>query len=80
MTEAVTFNNQVKCRESFWQYFFLIHFTFDCILGKEAVDSWYSEIKDYNWNSPGFNYKTGRTQDPFRGCSKTSIMCNVMKN
>ncbi|KAM4607585.1 Golgi-associated plant pathogenesis-related protein 1 isoform 2-T2 [Polymixia lowei] len=27
--------------------------------GKEAVDSWYSEIKDYSWNSPGFGGDTG---------------------
>ncbi|KAK5870512.1 hypothetical protein PBY51_003454 [Eleginops maclovinus] len=27
--------------------------------GKEAVDSWYSEIKDYDWSSPGFNGNTG---------------------
>ncbi|XP_062273108.1 uncharacterized protein LOC133978798 [Scomber scombrus] len=29
------------------------------LTGKEAVDSWYSEIKDYNWGSPGFNGNTG---------------------
>ncbi|XP_041644316.1 Golgi-associated plant pathogenesis-related protein 1-like [Cheilinus undulatus] len=29
------------------------------LTGKEAVDSWYSEIKDYNWNSPGFSGNTG---------------------
>uniref|UniRef100_A0A673NBK4 SCP domain-containing protein n=1 Tax=Sinocyclocheilus rhinocerous TaxID=307959 RepID=A0A673NBK4_9TELE len=29
------------------------------ILGKEAVDSWYSEIKDYNFNTPGHQPKTG---------------------
>ncbi|XP_051278363.1 Golgi-associated plant pathogenesis-related protein 1 isoform X1 [Dicentrarchus labrax] len=27
--------------------------------GKEAVDSWYSEIKDYKWSSPGFQSGTG---------------------
>ncbi|XP_026108243.1 Golgi-associated plant pathogenesis-related protein 1-like [Carassius auratus] len=27
--------------------------------GKEAVDSWYSEIKDYNFRSPGFQSNTG---------------------
>ncbi|XP_016329445.1 Golgi-associated plant pathogenesis-related protein 1 [Sinocyclocheilus anshuiensis] len=27
--------------------------------GKEAVDSWYSEIKDYNFSSPGFQSSTG---------------------
>uniref|UniRef100_A0A7N6A8F1 SCP domain-containing protein n=1 Tax=Anabas testudineus TaxID=64144 RepID=A0A7N6A8F1_ANATE len=25
----------------------------------EAVDSWYEEIKDYNWNSSGFRGNTG---------------------
>lgn len=28
--------------------------------GKEAVESWYSEIKDYNWSSPGFSGNTGK--------------------
>uniref|UniRef100_A0A667ZNB0 Im:7150988 n=1 Tax=Myripristis murdjan TaxID=586833 RepID=A0A667ZNB0_9TELE len=27
--------------------------------GKEAVDSWYSEVKDYDWDSPGYSHKTG---------------------
>ncbi|KAG9342198.1 hypothetical protein JZ751_016700 [Albula glossodonta] len=29
------------------------------LTGKEAVDSWYSEIKDYNFRKPGFNSNTG---------------------
>ncbi|KAJ8384872.1 hypothetical protein AAFF_G00196800 [Aldrovandia affinis] len=29
------------------------------LTGKEAVDSWYSEVKDYNFSKPGFNSKTG---------------------
>ncbi|XP_071337917.1 Golgi-associated plant pathogenesis-related protein 1-like isoform X2 [Trachinotus anak] len=29
------------------------------LTGKEAVDSWYSEIKDYNWSQPGFSGNTG---------------------
>uniref|UniRef100_A0A8D0ASP6 SCP domain-containing protein n=1 Tax=Sander lucioperca TaxID=283035 RepID=A0A8D0ASP6_SANLU len=29
------------------------------LTGKEAVDSWYSEIKDYNWSRPGFSSNTG---------------------
>uniref|UniRef100_A0A673BUI9 SCP domain-containing protein n=1 Tax=Sphaeramia orbicularis TaxID=375764 RepID=A0A673BUI9_9TELE len=28
--------------------------------GKEAVDSWYSEIKDYSWSNPGFSGNTGK--------------------
>lgn len=27
--------------------------------GETAADSWYSEIKDYNFNNPGFDSKTG---------------------
>ncbi|CAL9708914.1 unnamed protein product [Knipowitschia caucasica] len=27
--------------------------------GNEAVDSWYSEIKDYNFQKPGFGMNTG---------------------
>uniref|UniRef100_A0A3P8WJH3 SCP domain-containing protein n=1 Tax=Cynoglossus semilaevis TaxID=244447 RepID=A0A3P8WJH3_CYNSE len=29
------------------------------IIAKEAVDSWYSEVKDYNWNNPGLKSNTG---------------------
>ncbi|KAM9857794.1 Golgi-associated plant pathogenesis-related protein 1-like isoform 1-T2 [Aulostomus maculatus] len=29
------------------------------LTGKEAVDSWYSEIKDYDWSNPGFSSNTG---------------------
>ncbi|KAG7240061.1 hypothetical protein INR49_028064 [Caranx melampygus] len=29
------------------------------LTGKEAVDSWYNEIKDYNWGQPGFSGRTG---------------------
>ncbi|XP_068460597.1 Golgi-associated plant pathogenesis-related protein 1-like isoform X2 [Clinocottus analis] len=29
------------------------------LTGKEAVDSWYGEIKDYKWSSPGFSSNTG---------------------
>lgn len=28
------------------------------VLGKEAVDNWYSEIKDYNFSKPGFASNT----------------------
>lgn len=27
--------------------------------GKEAVESWYNEIKDYQWSNPGFAGNTG---------------------
>ncbi|KAM8885227.1 Golgi-associated plant pathogenesis-related protein 1-like isoform 2-T2 [Spinachia spinachia] len=29
------------------------------LTGKEAVDSWYNEIKDYQWSIPGFRSDTG---------------------
>ncbi|XP_056123432.1 uncharacterized protein glipr2 isoform X1 [Rhinichthys klamathensis goyatoka] len=29
------------------------------LTGREAVESWYSEIKDYNFSRPGFTSKTG---------------------
>ncbi|XP_061881181.1 Golgi-associated plant pathogenesis-related protein 1-like isoform X1 [Entelurus aequoreus] len=29
------------------------------LTGKEAVDSWYSEINNYNWSRPGFSSGTG---------------------
>uniref|UniRef100_A0A8C1J0G2 GLI pathogenesis-related 2 n=1 Tax=Cyprinus carpio TaxID=7962 RepID=A0A8C1J0G2_CYPCA len=29
------------------------------LTGHEAVESWYSEIKDYNFSRPGFSSKTG---------------------
>lgn len=29
------------------------------LTGREAVDSWYSEVKYYNWNQPRYNSKTG---------------------
>ncbi|KAI4820577.1 hypothetical protein KUCAC02_028550 [Chaenocephalus aceratus] len=42
--------------------------------GKEAVDSWYSEIKDYNWSSPGFNDNTGHfTQVVWKESSEMGV-------
>ncbi|XP_044188176.1 Golgi-associated plant pathogenesis-related protein 1-like [Thunnus albacares] len=29
------------------------------LTGKEAVESWYNEIKDYNWSRPGYSDSTG---------------------
>ena len=29
------------------------------VAGKDAVDAWYKEIKDYSWSSPGFASNTG---------------------
>lgn len=35
------------------------------VSGKEAVEAWYSEIKDYNFAKPGFQSGTGITQRRF---------------
>ncbi|CAK6959670.1 uncharacterized protein LOC128364991 [Scomber scombrus] len=44
------------------------------LTGKEAVDSWYSEIKDYNWGSPGFNGNTGHfTQVVWAGSTELGV-------
>jgi len=57
--------------------------------GDYVVDAWYSEIKYYNFNKPGFNYKTGHfTQVVWKdstklGCGKAKsrrggiyVVCN----
>ncbi|XP_008275225.1 golgi-associated plant pathogenesis-related protein 1 [Stegastes partitus] len=42
--------------------------------GKEAVDSWYSEIKDYNWSKPGFQSNTGHfTQVVWKESSELGV-------
>uniref|UniRef100_A0A8C6TEF4 SCP domain-containing protein n=1 Tax=Neogobius melanostomus TaxID=47308 RepID=A0A8C6TEF4_9GOBI len=44
------------------------------LTGREAVDSWYSEIKYYNWNQPGFNSKTGHfTQVVWKGSTELGV-------
>ncbi|KAM8760022.1 Golgi-associated plant pathogenesis-related protein 1-like [Acanthopagrus schlegelii] len=44
------------------------------LTGKEAVESWYSEIKDYDWSSPGFNGKTGHfTQVVWKASTKLGV-------
>lgn len=30
-----------------------------CLTGKEVADRWYSEIKNYNFQQPGFTSGTG---------------------
>ncbi|KAM7416857.1 hypothetical protein PAMA_018773 [Pampus argenteus] len=42
--------------------------------GKEAVDSWYSEIKDYDWSKPGFSGATGHfTQVVWKESTKLGL-------
>ncbi|XP_054630104.1 Golgi-associated plant pathogenesis-related protein 1-like [Dunckerocampus dactyliophorus] len=42
--------------------------------GKEAVDHWYGEIKEYNWNKPGFDYSTGHfTQVVWKGSTQLGV-------
>uniref|UniRef100_A0AAZ3NZ36 GLI pathogenesis-related 2 n=1 Tax=Oncorhynchus tshawytscha TaxID=74940 RepID=A0AAZ3NZ36_ONCTS len=43
-------------------------------VGKDAVDSWYSEIKDYHFNKPGFSSSTGHfTQVVWKDCSEVGV-------
>ncbi|XP_031433414.1 uncharacterized protein glipr2 isoform X2 [Clupea harengus] len=44
------------------------------LTGKEAVDSWYSEIKDYNFSRPGFQSSTGHfTQVVWKGTEELGV-------
>ncbi|XP_030271976.1 Golgi-associated plant pathogenesis-related protein 1-like isoform X2 [Sparus aurata] len=44
------------------------------LTGKEAVESWYSEIKDYDWGSPGFSGNTGHfTQVVWKDSTKLGV-------
>ncbi|XP_062237144.1 Golgi-associated plant pathogenesis-related protein 1-like [Platichthys flesus] len=44
------------------------------VTGKGAVDAWYSEIKDYNWSSPGFGMNTGHfTQVVWKDTTKLGV-------
>ncbi|XP_022075746.2 Golgi-associated plant pathogenesis-related protein 1-like isoform X2 [Acanthochromis polyacanthus] len=46
--------------------------------GKEAVDSWYSEIKDYDWNNPGFQSNTGHfTQVVWKSSTELGVGVGV---
>ena len=54
--------------------FFDIVFLFYEIIGKEATDSWYSEIKDYNFNNPAITDPTGHfTQLVWKGSTTLGI-------
>ncbi|XP_069022356.1 Golgi-associated plant pathogenesis-related protein 1 [Embiotoca jacksoni] len=42
--------------------------------GGKVVDSWYSEIKDYNWSKPGFSGDTGHfTQVVWKGSTELGV-------
>ncbi|XP_076139737.1 GLI pathogenesis-related 2 [Alosa pseudoharengus] len=42
--------------------------------GKEAVDNWYNEIKDYSFSKPGFQSNTGHfTQVVWKGSEKLGV-------
>ncbi|XP_041793673.1 Golgi-associated plant pathogenesis-related protein 1-like [Chelmon rostratus] len=44
------------------------------LTGKEAVDSWYSEIKDYSWSRPGNSDETGHfTQVVWKESTKLGV-------
>ncbi|KAF6730593.1 Golgi-associated plant pathogenesis-related protein 1 [Oryzias melastigma] len=45
--------------ETFKQDFLEAHNAYRALHGKEAVEAWYSEIKDYNFAKPGFQSGTG---------------------
>ncbi|KAG7270410.1 hypothetical protein CRUP_009131 [Coryphaenoides rupestris] len=44
------------------------------LTGKEAVDSWYGEIKDYDFSSPGFSGSTGHfTQVVWKASTEVGV-------
>ncbi|XP_019957915.1 Golgi-associated plant pathogenesis-related protein 1-like [Paralichthys olivaceus] len=46
----------------------------DTLTGKEAVDSWYSEVTNYKWSSPGFGSQTGHfTQVVWKDSTKLGV-------
>lgn len=55
-------NHVSQLVQMFISYSFHAFVSLDHVSGKEAVDSWYSEIKDYSWSSPGFKSNTGKTK------------------
>uniref|UniRef100_A0A672J0F4 Golgi-associated plant pathogenesis-related protein 1-like n=1 Tax=Salarias fasciatus TaxID=181472 RepID=A0A672J0F4_SALFA len=46
----------------------------EALTGREAVDKWYSEIKDYDYRYPGFRYNTGHfTQVVWRSSTELGV-------
>ena len=44
------------------------------VIGPKATDDWYNEIKQYNFNSPGFSMGTGHfTQVVWKGSQKLGV-------
>ncbi|XP_048860832.1 Golgi-associated plant pathogenesis-related protein 1-like [Brienomyrus brachyistius] len=44
------------------------------LAGNEAVDSWYNEIKDYNFSNPGFSSEAGHfTQVVWKGSKEVGV-------
>ncbi|RUS83069.1 hypothetical protein EGW08_009155, partial [Elysia chlorotica] len=42
--------------------------------GAEVTELWYDEIKDYNWDDPGFSMNTGHfTQLVWKACTHLGI-------
>ena len=56
--------------------------TFCCffVSGKEAVDSWYSEVKDYNYDRPGFNGNTGNPQAVIQTWLNIAVAHHILKH
>jgi len=51
------------------------------LTGKEAVDNWYSEIKDYNFSNPGFGSNTGHfTQVVWKSSTEVGVGIAMVGN
>lgn len=48
-----------RWKEREWVIFAAEFYTVSFLTGKEVADRWYSEIKNYNFQQPGFNSGTG---------------------
>ncbi|XP_062405364.1 Golgi-associated plant pathogenesis-related protein 1 [Sardina pilchardus] len=51
------------------------------LTGKEAVENWYSEIKDYNFSNPGFGSNTGHfTQVVWKSSTEVGVGIAMVGN